>query len=93
MCARSGALVCLSCVCARGRACPFHAGCLCQQSLPLAQLGCLTAFNKPCCTAMLLPSFVQGALLMVGMQLMLGGSLRVALADPERQDELRWGNR
>ena len=30
---------------------------------------------------------------MVAMQLMLGGSLRVALADPQQHDELRWNNR
>ena len=36
---------------------------------------------------------VQGELLMVAMQLMLGGSLRVALADPKLQDQLRWSNR
>ena len=35
---------------------------------------------------------LQGELVMVAMQLMLGGSLRVALADPDLQDELRWNN-
>ena len=36
---------------------------------------------------------LQGDLLMVAMQLMLGGSLRTALLSPNWQDELRWENR
>jgi len=35
----------------------------------------------------------QGQLLMVAVELMLGGSLRAALLDPERQHELRWDAR
>lgn len=34
--------------------------------------------------------FMQDRLLMVAVQLMLGGSLRNALLDPVRQQELRW---
>lgn len=30
---------------------------------------------------------------MVAVQLMLGGSLRTALLDPQRQQELAWGAR
>lgn len=36
------------------------------------------------------PLCVQGELMMVAVQLMLGGSLRSALLDPERQQQLRW---
>lgn len=42
-----------------------------------------------------LPRFcatMQGHLLMVAMQLMLGGSLRAALINPACQDALRWNN-
>lgn len=35
----------------------------------------------------------QGDLLLVAMQLMMGGSLRAALVDPERRDMLHWSNR
>ncbi|PSC76706.1 exostosin-like glycosyltransferase isoform B [Micractinium conductrix] len=36
---------------------------------------------------------IEGQLLLVAMQLMLGGSLREALLDPQRQELLRWENR
>ena len=39
------------------------------------------------------PPPLQGQLLLVAMQLMLGGSLREALLDPQRQELLRWENR
>lgn len=48
------------------------------------------------CACVLRPSFLaraQGQLLMVAMQLMLGGSLRAAVLDPDRHEELSWGAR
>ena len=37
--------------------------------------------------------YLQAELIMVAMELMLGGSLRAALTNPNGQDELRWHNR
>ncbi|PRW45691.1 serine threonine- kinase receptor R831 [Chlorella sorokiniana] len=54
------------------------------------------AMLRRCVHSRIVPVYgvaVQGPLLMVAMQLMLGGSLRAALADPEQLDKLRWSNR
>ena len=51
------------------------------------------ASHAPYCTCLPThpPSLcAQGELMMVAVQLMLGGSLRGALLDPERQQQLRW---
>lgn len=63
----------------------------CARSLPVGRPGqptdCIlfSAHGPP-------PNPVQGELLLVAMQLMMGGSLRAALVDPERRDMLRWSN-
>lgn len=66
---------------------PGHGGCLGPHALPTHNV-------HPWQLAESLAEFhyLQAELVMVAMELMLGGSLRAALTNPNGQDELRWHN-